>query len=75
MAIGIFAAVMGVLIAAACISIPQIVRSRGARRQPDDDDTQAYLKQTGRSARDIAQSNAAIRAQEQNDASSGRAGP
>ncbi len=69
MAIGIFAAVMGVLIAAACISIPQIVRSRSARRQPEDDDTQAYLKQTGRSAGDIAQGNAAVRAQQQNDAS------
>jgi hypothetical protein len=67
MATGIFAAVLGVLIAAACISIPQIVRSRSARRRPDDDDTQAYLKDTGRSARDIAEGNAALREQEQDN--------
>ncbi|MGH3408631.1 MAG: hypothetical protein ACRDRJ_39980 [Streptosporangiaceae bacterium] len=68
MAIGILAAVLGVLIAAACISLPQLVRSR--RSQPDNDDTQAYLRQTGRSARDIAESNTALRARQQNDARS-----
>lgn len=73
MAIGILAAVFGALIAAACISIPQLIRAR--RTQPDNDDTQAYLKQTGRSARDIAESNAAMRAQQQNDASSRHARP
>lgn len=57
MTIGIVAAALGVLIAAACISIPQLVRKR--RTQPDYDDTQAYLRQTGRSARDISESNAA----------------
>jgi hypothetical protein len=31
------------LIAAACIAMPQLVRTR--RQQPDDDDSQAYLKE------------------------------
>jgi hypothetical protein len=75
MAMGIFAAVLGVLIAAACISVPQLVRSRSARR-PDDDDTRAYLKSTGRSARDIAEGNAALREQEQEqEAGHTRQGP
>jgi hypothetical protein len=73
MAIGILAAVLGLFIAAACISIPQAVRQR--RTQPDNDDTQAYLRQTGRSARDIAESNAALREQQQNDARSRQARP
>ena len=68
MTIGILAAALGLLIAAACIGIPQLVRTR--HQQPDDDDTQACLKETGRSARDIAQGNAAVRAQQQNDARS-----
>jgi hypothetical protein len=68
MAIAIFAAVLGLLIAAACIGIPYWVHSR--RQQPDDDDTRAYLKETGRSARDIAQGNAAVRAREESDVSS-----
>ncbi len=63
MATGILAAALGLLIAAACISIPQLVRRR--HTQPDNDDTQAYLKQTGQSARDIAERNAALRAQQQ----------
>jgi hypothetical protein len=66
MAIGIFAAVLGLVLAAAAISIPQLVRFRHQR--PDDDDTQAYLRETGRSARDIAQENAALRAQQDGDA-------
>jgi len=57
--------VLGLVIAAACISIPQLVRKR--RGQPGDDDTQAYLRQTGRSARDITESNAALRARQQNE--------
>jgi hypothetical protein len=65
MTAGILAAVLGLLIAAACLGIPQLVRTR--RQQPNDD-TRAYLKETGRSARDIARSNAAVRAaQLQND--------
>jgi hypothetical protein len=66
MAIAIFAAVLGLLIAAAALGIPQVVRIR--HQQPDNDDTQAYLTATGRSARDIAQGNAAVREQQQIDA-------
>ena len=69
MTMGILAGALGVLIAAACISIPQLVRKRRTRPD-DDDDTQAYLRQTGRSARDIAESNAALRARQQRDARS-----
>lgn len=65
MTAGILAAMLGLVIAAACISIPQLVRKR--RSQPDDDDTQAYLKRTGRSARDITEANAAQRARQQNE--------
>lgn len=54
-AVTILASVLGLLIAAACISIPQLVRIRS---QQLEDDGQAYLKETGRSAQDIAQSNA-----------------
>jgi flagellar biosynthesis/type III secretory pathway M-ring protein FliF/YscJ len=68
MTTGILAAALGLVIAAACIGIPQLVRKR--RTQPDEDDTQAYLRQTGRSARDISESNAALRAQQQKDAGS-----
>lgn len=71
MAIGILAAVLAVLIAAACIGIPQLVRIR--HQQPDDDDALAYEKETGRSARDIAQENAAVRAQQENDVRSQQA--
>jgi hypothetical protein len=57
MNVTIIAIVLGLLISAACIGIPQLVRIRSQR--PDDDDTQAYLKKTGRSAQDVAQGNAA----------------
>jgi len=60
MAIGVVAALLGLMIAAACISIPQLVRIR--RQRADDDDTLAYQRETGRSAKDIAESNAAVRA-------------
>jgi hypothetical protein len=63
MATGILAAALGLVIAVACISIPQLVRRR--HTQPDNDDTQAYLKETGQSARGIAERNAALRAQQQ----------
>ncbi len=66
MTVGILAAVLGLVIAAACIGIPQVVRAR--RSRPDNDDTQAYLRETGRSALDIAEGNAALRAQQQKDA-------
>jgi hypothetical protein len=68
MIVGILAAVLGLVIAAACISIPQLVRAR--RSRTDNDDTQAYLRETGRSAVDIAEGNAALRAQQQKDARS-----
>jgi hypothetical protein len=58
--------VLGFLIGVACIGIPQLVRKR--RQRPDDDDTEAYLKKTGRSARDIAQGNAAVESRQDSDA-------
>jgi hypothetical protein len=61
----IVAIVLGVLISAACIGIPQWVRVR--RQHLDDDDTRAYLKETGRSVKDIEQGNAAIERQEQDE--------
>jgi hypothetical protein len=64
MADAIFAAGLGVLIAAACIGIPQLVR---VRHQRPDDDTRAYLTETGRSARDIADGNAAVRERQQDE--------
>jgi hypothetical protein len=72
MIIGILAAVLGVLISAAAISIPRMV-NRG--NNPDDDTgSQAYLKQTGRSAEDIARGNAGLAFQQENDAGSQQAG-
>jgi len=65
MVIAIIGGVIGLVLGAAAVGIPQLVRFRHQR--PDDDDTQAYLKATGRSAQDIAQSNARMRAQQQNE--------
>jgi hypothetical protein len=62
MTIAIIAAVLGALIATAAIGIPQLVR---IRHQRPDDDTRAYMQQTGRSAEDIAQGNAAVRKEQQ----------
>ncbi len=56
MAIGILAAVLGVLLAAAAIGIPRVVSRRN--RPEDDADSRAYLKSTGRSAEDIERGNA-----------------
>ena len=55
MAIGILAAVLGLLLATAAIVIPRIV----ARRNDPEDDaaSRAYLASTGRSAQEIAQAN------------------
>ena len=72
MGIPLLDAVLGALIGAACLTIPQLVRRRRQRR--DDDDTQAYLKKTGRSARDIEQANTALRLRQQNDAKPKQAG-
>jgi hypothetical protein len=64
MPIGIFAAVLGLLIATACIVIPRVI---SRRNDPyNDADAMAYEKKTGRSAREIEQGNAAARAQQQN---------
>jgi hypothetical protein len=63
MAIGIFAAALGLLIAAACIVIPRVV---SRRNDPyNNADALAYQKETGRSAREIEQSNARVRARQQ----------
>lgn len=59
--------ILGFLIGVACIGIPMLVRKR---RQRPNDDTRAYLKETGRSARDIAESNAALESQQEKDARS-----
>lgn len=64
-------AILGLLIGAACLSIPQLVRVH--RQRPDYYDTDAYLKETGRSVQDIAQQNAALLARQKNDAQSQRA--
>jgi len=63
MAIAILGGALGLLLGAAAIGIPQLVR---IRHQQPDDDTQAYLKATGRSAQDIAQGNARMRQRQQN---------
>ena len=56
MTVGILAAVLGLLLATAAIVIPRLVNRRN---DPEfDADSQAYLKETGRSARDIAQEDA-----------------
>jgi hypothetical protein len=72
MAIAIIGGVIGLVLGAAALGIPQLVRIR--QQQPDDDDTQAYLKATGRSTHDIAQSNAQVRERQQTMAER-RAGP
>lgn len=58
MTIGILAAVLGVLIAAGSIGIPHLIRRRLQRNDDGDAASRAYLKATGRSAQDIARSNA-----------------
>jgi hypothetical protein len=64
MAIGIIAAVLGLLLAAAAIVIPRVVNRRN---DPEyDADSRAYLKETGRSARDIEQGNAGQVLQQEN---------
>jgi hypothetical protein len=63
MTIAILGGVIGLLLGAAALGIPQLVR---IRHQRPDDDGQAYLKATGRSAQDIEQSNAQVRQRQQN---------
>jgi hypothetical protein len=72
MTIGILAAVLGLLLATAAIWIPRLVSRRNNPQY--DADSRAYLKQTGRSARDVAQGNADQASRQQNDAGSPQAG-
>jgi len=72
MTIGILAAGLGLLLAAAAIVIPRLVNRRN---DPEyDADSRAYQKETGRSARDIAQGNADQAFQQENDSGSHQAG-
>jgi hypothetical protein len=62
MAIGVIAAVLGLLIAVACIWIPRVV---ARRNDPyNHADALAYEEETGRSAQEIEQGNAAVRARQ-----------
>jgi len=63
MAIAIIAGVIGLVLGAAAIGIPQLIRFR---HQRPDDEGQAYLKATGRTAQDIEQGNARVQEQQQN---------
>jgi len=72
MAIGIFAAVLGLLFGTAAIIIPRMV---SRHNHPEDhSDSQAYLANTGRSAEEIAQGNRSLLARPDNDAGSRHAG-
>lgn len=71
MAIGILAAMLGLVLAAAAIGIPRLVAHRN---QPEDDaDSRAYLKNTGRSVEDIVQGNRDWLSRPENDAGSRQA--
>jgi hypothetical protein len=67
-AIGILAAVLGLLLGAAAIIIPRIVNRHN--NPEDHSDSQAYLANTGRSAEDIVQGNRSLQARPDNDAGS-----
>jgi len=72
MTIGILAAGLGLLLAAAAIVIPRLVNRRN---DPEyDADSRAYQKETGRSARDIAQDNADQAFQQEKDSGSHQVG-
>jgi len=62
MVIGVIAAVTGLIIAAACIELPRLASRHNAPYSHAD--AIAYERQTGRSAAEIAQDNAAMRAQQ-----------
>lgn len=71
MAIGILAAVLGLLFGTAAIVIPRIVNRHN---QPEDhSDSRAYLANTGRSANEIVEGNHSLSARSDNDAESRRA--
>jgi hypothetical protein len=66
MAIGILAAVLGLLLSAAAIVIP---RMAGRHNHPEDDAaSRAYLASTGRSAEEVAQANRGWKAPADSDA-------
>jgi len=72
MAIGITAAVLGLLFGTAAIVIPRIVNRHN---DPDDhSDSRAYLANTGRSAGEIVQGNRSLQARPDDDAGSRQAG-
>lgn len=54
--------IFGLLVEAVLISMSLLVVG-----QPADDDMEAYQKETGRSAQDIAQGNAALQARQDSD--------
>ncbi len=72
MAIGILAAVLGLLLATAAIVIPRIV----ARHNDPEDDaaSRAYLASTGRTAQEVAQANRGWKAPADGDAEPRQAG-
>ena len=72
MTIGILAAVLGLLLAVAAIWIPRLVARRNNPQY--DADSRAYLKETGRSARDVVQGNADQVLRQESEAGSQQAG-
>ena len=72
MAIGILAAVLGLLFGTAAIIIPRIVNRHN--HPEDHSDSLAYLANTGRSAEEIVQGNRSLQARPDNDAGSQHAG-
>jgi hypothetical protein len=71
MTIAIVAAVLGLLLATAAIGIPRLIAYR--KNHPEyDADSRAYMKETGRSAQDIAEGNLAF--EQENDAGSRQTG-
>jgi len=71
MAIGILAAVLGLLFGTAAIVIPRIVNRHN---EPEDhSDSRAYLANTGRSAEEIVQGNRRLQARPDTDAGSAHA--
>jgi hypothetical protein len=68
MAIGILAAVLGLLFGTAAIVIPRIVNRHN--HPEDHSDSQAYLANTGRSAEEIVQGNHSMQGRPDTDAGS-----
>jgi hypothetical protein len=62
MVIGVIAAILGLIIAAACIEIPRLASRHNDPYNLAEAD--AYEKHTGRSVHKIAQDNAVVRAQQ-----------